>query len=90
MGWITLAVYHSLVVYFFGYSIWNSNNAILQSAHTVDFFCYGTFLIHNVVFLVNLKLWLVARYQSFIFILTILGSVSTFMTSTFIYNLFYL
>ena len=88
IGWTTLAIYHSLVIYYFGYVVWWTNNAISLTPHTVDFFSYGTFMIHNVVVLVNLKLWLVANYQTLIFILAILGSISAFMISTLIYNFF--
>lgn len=86
IGWILLAVYHSVIIYYFSYAIFETNNAILWSSQIADLPCFGTILVHNVVVLVNLKLWLVARYQSFIFILTILGSISAFMISTVIYN----
>lgn len=86
MGWILLAVYHSVIIYYFSYVIFDNNNAILRTPHTVDLPCFGTTLVHNVVVLVNLKLWLIARYQSFIFIFTVLGSISAFMISTVTYN----
>lgn len=90
IAWIALSVYHSLVVYFFGFMMWNTNNAMLYVPFTVDLSAFGTFLIHNVVFIVTLKLWLIARNQTFIFIVTILGSVFAFMVSTMIYNCFYM
>lgn len=83
-------MYHSLVVYCTGYTLWSTNNAILTSPRTVDLFTFGTFMIHNVVFVVNLKLWLIARYQSFAFITTVVASISAFMTSTIAYNFFYI
>lgn len=86
IGWISLAVYHSVIIYYFAYVIWENNNAILLTPHTVGLPCFGTFLVHNVVVLVNLRLWLIARYQSFVFILTILGSISAFVVSTIVYN----
>lgn len=88
IGWMVLAVYHSLVIYVSGYIIWSNNNAILPTPFTVNFFCFGTFMIHNVVVLVNLKLWLEAKYQSFWFIGTVLGSISVFIVTTVLYNLF--
>lgn len=88
VGWMCLAVYHSLIIYYFAYAMWFSNPAILSSPHTVNFYCYGTFLIHNVVVLVNLKLWLVTTYHSYWFIFTIWFSILGFVLSTFIYNLF--
>lgn len=83
MGWITLSIYHSLVVYFFGYMIWNTNNIRVN-----DLFSYGTFMIHNVVLVVTIRLWLIARYQTFIFTIAIVGSVGAFVVSTVIYNYF--
>lgn len=83
-----LAVYHAVVIFFFAYAMWFNNPAILSSPHTVNFYCFGTFLIHNVVVLVNLKLWLVTTYQSYWFIFTIWLSILGFMITTFVYNLF--
>lgn len=88
IGWIALSIYHSLVVYTFGYMIWNTNDAIFQSPYTVDLCAFSTFMIHNVVFVVTIKLWLLARYQTFAFILTIFGSILGFMASTVFYNFF--
>lgn len=88
IAWITLSVYHSLVVYFFGYIMWNENNTILPTPHTVDLYSFGTFMIHNVVFVVTLKLWLISRYQTFAFIATIVFSILAFMSSTLFYNFF--
>lgn len=87
-AWITLSVYHSIIVYFFGYMIWTGNSAILPSQYT-DLCSFGTFLIHNVVFIVTLKIWLIARNHTIIFILTILLSVLAFIASTVIYNVLY-
>lgn len=89
IAWIVLSVYHSLVVYFVGYILWLENNAILSTPYTVDLFGYGTFMIHMVVFVVNLKLWLIARYQTIVFLATIFGSISVFVISTLMYNFFY-
>lgn len=41
MGWIALSIYHALVVYFFGYMVWHTNNIALN-----DLVSYGTFMIH--------------------------------------------
>lgn len=91
VAWIALSVYHSIVAYFFGFMIFNTNNAMLFSTpYTADLSCFGTFLIHNVVFIVTLKLCLIARCQTFIFIITILTSVAAFMTSTLVYNWFFM
>lgn len=89
IAWIVLSVYHSMVVYFVGYIMWQENNATLSSPYTVDLFGFGTFMIHMVVFVVNLKLWLIARYQTIVFLASILGSISVFVTSTLLHNFFY-
>lgn len=90
MAWITLSVYHSLVVYFVGYSLFYYNNTILSMPQSADLYTFGTFMIHNVVFIVTLKLWLISRYQTILFIITILCSVLAFLASTLFYNSFYL
>uniref|UniRef100_A0A1L8DEI0 Phospholipid-transporting ATPase n=2 Tax=Nyssomyia neivai TaxID=330878 RepID=A0A1L8DEI0_9DIPT len=87
-GWMLLSVYHSTIIYASGYLMWDNNAAILTSPHTVNFYCYGTFMIHNVVILVNLKLWLTSVYQSYWFIFSIWLSILGFLLTTFIYNLF--
>lgn len=83
LGWISLSVYHSLAVYFFGYMIWTTNNI-----YTDDLVSYGCFMIHMVVLVVTIKLWLIARYQTFIFTISILASVMAFMVSTTVYSNF--
>lgn len=88
VGWLGLALYHSGVIYGTGYLVWTNNAAILPTPHTVNFFCFGTFMIHNVVVLVNLKLWLESKYQSYWFIVTVVGSILAFVVTTVIYNLF--
>lgn len=82
MAWITLSIYHSMAVYFAGYMIWNTDNI-----PTTDLSSYGTFMIHNVVFVVTIKLWLIARYQTLFFTMTITGSIFAFMASTVLYNI---
>lgn len=88
VGWITIGVYHAGIIYMTAYVIWMNNAAILPAPYTVNFYCFGTFMIHNVVVLVNLKLWLESRYHSYWFILSIVGSIAAFMLTTLIYNFF--
>jgi len=90
VGWMLLGCYHSVVIYMSGYAIWINNCAILSTERTVDFQSFGTFMIHNVVVLVNLKLWMEAKYQTIWFILSCIGSILFFVLSTVIYNLFIL
>lgn len=84
MGWIALSIYHALVVYFFGYMVWTTNNIALN-----DSVSYGTFMIHNVVFVVTFRLWLMARYHTCIFTGSILGSICIFIASTMLYSNFW-
>lgn len=86
-AWIALSVYHSMIVYIFGYMMWNETNTILKTPNTLDLCSLGTFLIHNVVFIVTLKVWLIARNQTFIFLMTILLSILAFMASTAFYSI---
>lgn len=88
VGWMLLGLYHGVLIYYFSWMIWWNNNAILYNSKTANFSCFGTFLIHNVVVIVNLKLWLEAVYQSYMFILTIWVSILGFVLTTVIYNLF--
>ncbi|XP_058444324.1 phospholipid-transporting ATPase IF isoform X2 [Malaya genurostris] len=90
IGWMILGLYHSTIIYVFCWAIWGNNPAIYAWwPSTVNFACFGTMMIHNVVVLANLKLLLEAIYRSYIFIATILLSIFGFMGTTFIYNLFH-
>lgn len=82
-----LAIYHSLIIYLFAFVIWENNAAILGNPRTVNFWCLGTFLMHNLVVVVNLKLLIDAVYKNYIFIATVWLSIFAFMGSTFVYNL---
>lgn len=89
LAWITLAVYHSITVYFFGYMIY-TNDLIRTSdskQQLTDLVSFGTFMIHNIVFVVTVKLWIIARYRTIIFTLAILGSVFSFVASTLLWNI---
>ena len=88
IGWMVIAIYHSVIIYSFSYIVWSSNSAIFSSMMVVGFSCFGTFLIHNVVVLVNLKLLIETVYKSYIFIGTIWLSIFGFIGTTFVYNLF--
>ncbi|EAT35270.1 AAEL012549-PA, partial [Aedes aegypti] len=89
IGWMFLALYHSLVIYLFSWAIWGNNPVIYAwFPETVNFACFGTMAIHNVVVVANLKLLLEAMNKSMIFIASIWLSIFGFMGTTFIYNLF--
>lgn len=88
LAWMMLAVYHSITVYSFGYLIFT--NDIIRTSDSrqlTDLVSFGTFMIHNIVFVVTVKLWIIARYRTIIFTLAILGSVFAFISSTFLWNI---
>lgn len=88
LAWVTLSVYHSMAIYFFGVMIFESD-FIKTSDHRqlTDLFAFGTFIIHNVVLVVSIKIWLIARYRTIIFTLAVLGSVFAFISSTMLWNI---
>lgn len=87
-GWMFIGFYHSIIIYFFAWFVWKENAAVYDEGRTVNFLCFGVFMVHNVVVLVNLKLMIAAIYKSYIFIATIWLSIFGFMGTTFLYNLF--
>lgn len=88
IAWIALSIYHSTVVYATGFMIWNRTDTIHMKPWTADLSSFGAFLMHNVVLVVTLKLWMIARYQTLAFIFTMVGSMLFFMVSTVLYNFF--
>lgn len=90
IAWIALSMYHSSVVYVTGLMMWNQTDAIHQKPWTADLSVFGTFLMHNVVFVVTLKLWMISRYQTVAFIFTMIASIMFFVVSTVLYNFLYL
>lgn len=90
IAWIALSIYHSGVVYASGYMVWSRNDNIDNGPRTADLSAFGAFLMHNVVFVVTLKLWMIARYQTTAFIFTMIGSIAVFILSTVLYNIFYM
>lgn len=83
-----IGFYHSIIIYFFAWYVWEENSAVLVDGRTVNFLCFGVFMVHNVVVLVNLKLLIEAINKTYVFIATIWLSIFGFMGTTFIYNLF--
>jgi phospholipid-translocating ATPase len=68
--------------------VWDNNNQFFATPFTANFACYGTFMMHNVAVLVNLKLLMEAVHKNWWFIGTIWLSIFGFISTTFIYNLF--
>uniref|UniRef100_A0A1A9WFD3 Phospholipid-transporting ATPase n=1 Tax=Glossina brevipalpis TaxID=37001 RepID=A0A1A9WFD3_9MUSC len=84
--WILHAVYHALICFYFTVNIFSTNDILLNVGQTVEFSCFGTLLMQLVVIVSNLKLWLESKYLSYWYIFTIIGSIFSFMMTTFIYN----
>ncbi|XP_016952023.1 phospholipid-transporting ATPase IF isoform X1 [Drosophila biarmipes] len=84
--WVLFAVYHSVIIFYFGFCLFSFNNVILNYGQTVAFSCFGTLLMWTVVVVVNLKLWLESMYLSYWYIFTIIISILGFMITTVIYN----
>lgn len=87
-SWLFLGLYHSSIIYYFTKSAWIENNALYSEGKTVDFLCFGVFIIHNVVVLTNLKIIIESIFKSYIFLSTIWLSIFGFVITTYIYNLF--
>ncbi|XP_018795585.1 PREDICTED: probable phospholipid-transporting ATPase IF isoform X3 [Bactrocera latifrons] len=86
IGWILFAIYHTLIIYYFTFYVFSTNNILLNVGQPAEFSSFGTLLIEIVVVVVNLKLMLQSKYLSYWYIATILGSILTFMITTVIYN----
>lgn len=85
--WMLLALYHSSIIYFFTFYLWEGNAALLPRRQTLPLFSFGCALIQNVVIVVNLKLLLKAKYKTHILTASIILSIFFFMLSTYIYNI---
>lgn len=88
MSWLLLAFFHSVIIYYFGRQAWNDNNALYDEGRTMEFLCYGVYMIHNVVVITNLKLVIDGIYRTYVFLATVWLSIFGFVLTTYIYNLF--
>ncbi|XP_037936228.1 probable phospholipid-transporting ATPase IH isoform X2 [Teleopsis dalmanni] len=86
LAWTINGVYQSLIIFYFAYFVFSTNNVILNIGQTAEFSCFGALLIELVVIVVNLKIWLESKYLSYWYIVTIVGSILAFMVTTLIYN----
>ncbi|XP_044317095.1 phospholipid-transporting ATPase IF isoform X2 [Drosophila rhopaloa] len=84
--WVLFAVYHAVIIFYFGFCLFSFNNVILNYGQTVAFSCFGTLLMWMVVVVVNLKLWLESMYLSYWYIFTLVISILGFVVTTVIYN----
>ncbi|XP_072939136.1 phospholipid-transporting ATPase IF-like [Epargyreus clarus] len=87
-AWCFAALYHSLVIYAFskltfGFSILHFDGKC------ADLWTFGAILFHLMLLIVSLKLWLQARYQTLVFVLSVLLSFIVYVAFNTIYSLFY-
>ncbi|XP_030379749.1 probable phospholipid-transporting ATPase IF [Scaptodrosophila lebanonensis] len=85
--WIMNGALHTLIIFYFAYSMMSINNVVLDKGQTADFACFGTMLIQTVIIVGNLKLLLIAKHMTYINFGFILASIAAFMLSTYIYNI---
>jgi phospholipid-translocating ATPase len=83
-----MGVYHSIIIYAFGFLIWYRNPVLFSSGKTVSLYCFGSFLMQSAVSIVNLKLLLETVYKTYYYIGIIVLSILSFVVTTVIYNLF--
>ncbi|CAG9785399.1 unnamed protein product [Diatraea saccharalis] len=72
--WCSAGVYHSLAIYCVAAALFYVP-VLNADMNTLDLWSFGAMLFHLMVLIVSLKLWLNARYQTFIFVLSIILSV---------------
>ncbi|XP_060803599.1 phospholipid-transporting ATPase IF isoform X2 [Amyelois transitella] len=85
--WSIIACYHSLVIYVVTWLAMRTA-VIGRDAKTTDLWCYGAVLFHLTVVVVNLKLWMQARYQTYVFIASVLGSIFIYVIFEIVYSMF--
>ncbi|XP_073949125.1 phospholipid-transporting ATPase IF-like [Choristoneura fumiferana] len=82
--WLLVALYHSIVIYVFG-ALAIRHSIISPDGKPVDIWIFGAVLFHLMVLVVNLKLWLQARYHTGIFVLSIVLSVLLYVAFNSVY-----
>jgi phospholipid-translocating ATPase len=85
--WIVLALFHSFITYIFSFTAFSGYLSMINSGKSVGIHSFGTTLIQNAVFIVNIKLLLETTYQTYVFIATVVLSIAVFIGSTFVYGL---
>lgn len=84
--WMLLGVFHALIIYYMTYFLWLQDPILLSTEHPGSLYMLGTQLMHNLVVVVNLKLLLEAIYKTYIFILSVVLSILSFVLVTVVYN----
>ncbi|XP_075157992.1 phospholipid-transporting ATPase IF-like [Haematobia irritans] len=86
--WNISGVYHAVICFYFTSFIFASNDVILNVGQTADLACYCALLMHIVIVIVNLKLWIETKYQSYFYIATIFFSIMVYIGTMVLYNWF--
>lgn len=89
VSWCIAATYHSLVIYWFSYLAFKYS-VINFDGKPVDLWCFGAVTFHLLTVVVNLKLWLHARYHTLLFVLSVLLSIVIYMGFNTVYSVIYL
>ncbi|XP_063384293.1 phospholipid-transporting ATPase IF-like [Cydia fagiglandana] len=83
-GWMLAAVYHSVVIYVAA-ALAVGDTAISADMKPVDLWSFGAVLYHLLVLIVNLKLWLQARYHTVAFAASVVFSVLVYVACNTLY-----
>ncbi|KAL5277152.1 ATP11B family protein [Megaselia abdita] len=89
--WVAYGVYHGLIVFYFAYCLFTGNDTFvnyggINSFQTSGFSMFGTFMMQAVVVIVNLKLWMESKYQSYWHIAFIWASILSFVATSAVYT----
>ncbi|XP_037298085.1 probable phospholipid-transporting ATPase IF isoform X2 [Manduca sexta] len=87
-AWCLSATYHSIIIYLFT-KLTIISSVINMDGKTVDLWSYGAALFHLLMLIVSLKLWLQARYHTFVFVISLVLSMLAYMLFNTIYSIFY-
>uniref|UniRef100_A0A2A4JGX5 Phospholipid-transporting ATPase n=1 Tax=Heliothis virescens TaxID=7102 RepID=A0A2A4JGX5_HELVI len=88
VAWCVSATYHSLVIYWFAYSV-IKYSVISIDGQPVDLWCFGAIIFHLMTVIVNLKLWLQTRYHTLIFVGSVAASIFIYMAFNVVYSVVY-
>ncbi|XP_035434011.2 phospholipid-transporting ATPase IF [Spodoptera frugiperda] len=89
VSWCIAATYHSLVIYWFSYFAFKYS-VINLDGKPIDLWCFGAVTFHLLTVIVNLKLWLHARYHTLLFVLSVVLSIVVYILFNTAYSFIYL
>ncbi|KAJ2942708.1 hypothetical protein O0L34_g2178 [Tuta absoluta] len=89
VAWCCSSVYHSLLIFFFTV-LFVQSSVVSTDGKNLDLWMFGAVQFHMMVVVTNLKLWLQARYQTFILIASIVLSIILYVAFNTFYSAVYL